>query len=230
MVRTLVLTENVENELVLYEQLRRLKHEAFLTNELFVYWQQYNHLPSWVKIFQAIILSETIPQKEAKEISVLLKKNKQTIFLKVDGILSTEEKEEWKALGVSYCFSTEAPLSEMRELLFKYSPKIPDFILEEKKVVTFDHFYKQLPQKDRQIISTLLKTKNTPIARKELAEVIWHKSNNSELSQLSLRMKKLNRKIQKIFGTTDAIMTVWGQGYSLNEEFYTAHEEELNVL
>lgn len=40
MVRTLVLTENVENEMILYEQLRRLSHEAFLTNDLFIYWQK----------------------------------------------------------------------------------------------------------------------------------------------------------------------------------------------
>ncbi|MGM0238061.1 helix-turn-helix domain-containing protein [Enterococcus sp. AZ103] len=229
MVRTLVLTENVENEMILYEQLRRLSHEAFLTNDLFIYWQKNRSLPVWIDIFPVIIISETIPQAEAKEMSVQLSRDKHVVLLKIDGFLSVEEEEEWLNKGIIHCFSARASLSEMREMMFKYSANVTALGNQNSYVTTFDVFYKQLSPKDQLIIGTLIDSQNKPVTRQALSDVVWHKSNNSTLSQLSLRIKKLNRKIQEVFDFADAIMTNWGKGYCLNEEFYKVHYKELNT-
>lgn len=57
MVRTLILTENIENELSFYEQLRRLNHEAFLSKDLLAQWIESNVQSSWEDIFNVVIIS-----------------------------------------------------------------------------------------------------------------------------------------------------------------------------
>ncbi|MBV7392521.1 MULTISPECIES: helix-turn-helix domain-containing protein [Enterococcus] len=74
--------------------------------------------------------------------------------------------------------------------------------------------------KYQQIISVLLKASGRPISKKKLSNVLWHKCTNAALSQLSLRIGKINQKISNEYGIEIAIQTLWGKGYYFNDLFY----------
>ncbi|MGM0241330.1 winged helix-turn-helix domain-containing protein, partial [Enterococcus sp. AZ103] len=112
--------------------------------------------------------------------------------------------------------------SELRETIFNCSTKEKKGIDIQKKqlTVTFKNFQEQLAPKDQQIISVLLKATDRPITRKELSNILWHKCTNATLSQLSLRIGKINKQIFNEYGVESAIQTLWGKGYYFKELFY----------
>lgn len=225
MVRTLILTENIENELPFYEQLRRLNHEAFLSKDLLAQWIENNVQTSWEDIFNVVIISETIPQKEAAEISQFIKNKNQSCLLKTNEELSVEEEKEWHRKGIDYCFSTYAAFSEIREMMDKFKHEDPDNSYEQSEPTLFKEFFVRLTPKEEAIFSFLIDAKKRTVERQDVCKAIWGEVTNSTLSQLSLKIKQINQKIKNTLDIDNAIITVWSQGYRLNENFFESYFE-----
>ncbi|MGX2946419.1 winged helix-turn-helix domain-containing protein [Enterococcus alishanensis] len=220
--RVLIVTNNIENEMTLHEQLCRLNHEIYITRDLYVNWLQSGKFPRWTSNFPIIIISETISQKEALEILEYIISWETICLLKTDEVLTIEEEGILCDGGFDACISTQGSFSELRETIFNCSTKEKKGIDIQKKqlTVTFKNFQEQLAPKDQQIISVLLKATDRPITRKELSNILWHKCTNATLSQLSLRIGKINKRIFNEYGVKSAIQTLWGKGYYFKELFY----------
>ncbi|WP_454072466.1 winged helix-turn-helix domain-containing protein [Enterococcus alishanensis] len=221
--RVLIITNNIENEMTLHEQLNRLNHEIYITRDLYVNWLQSGKFPHWISNFPMIFISETISQKEALEILEYINNWRTICLLKIDDVLTIEEEEVLYDKGFDACISTQGSFSELRETIFNCSTKEKKETDIQKKqlILPFKNFQEQLAPKDQQIISALLKATDRPISRKELSNVLWHKCTNATLSQLSLRIGKINQKISNEYGIDCAIQTLWRKGYYFNDLFYS---------
>ena len=235
MAELLVLTKNVENELLFFDQLRHVGHEVFLSQNVLTYWEQKKSLPYWVSGFQLIILSETIPNRILKELLTTAKKNEQTYVLKVDLQPSLEQRRSWSDMGVERWISAQAPLSELSNLLEQAETKKSSISSDscaglKDPIGSFRVFQTLLSDVNQQIVEILAKRNGASVGREELSNLLWKKSTPATLSQLSFRIKKINELIARHLGIERAIATDWGKGYRLREVFIDAYLEEIEFI
>ena len=78
----------------------------------------------------------------------------------------------------------------------------------------------------KKCFSKLHEARSTIVSRDELCKYIWNdEPTRSNLAQLSVLTKSLRQKLMSKGFSSDIIQTVWGKGYYLNKEFYTAYSE-----
>ncbi|MGX2946953.1 winged helix-turn-helix domain-containing protein [Enterococcus alishanensis] len=218
MVRVLVLTKNIENELDLYRQLRNLGYEVFLSSGLLTDWTETKMLPSWTKGFSIVIFSETLIKNEVTQVTAYCKRQQQLCFLKLDTQWSEEKADFWQEQGIETCFSKGITTSELGELLNNVEISCSNGTFSE--VVSVDKFQLQLSKVNKRLFSILLDEKGNNISRETLSRTLWGKSDPSTHSQLSYRVGKINQQIFTSLNIQPGIVTDWGKGYRLNEAFY----------
>jgi len=101
MSQILLFTNNPLNEQAFEERLRQLGHEVFTTKQMIDICLAENANNDFIKIFQHIILSETIANGEVKELTKKLRSYTIPVFRKSDECLEEAQLEEWKALGIT---------------------------------------------------------------------------------------------------------------------------------
>ncbi|EOI51894.1 helix-turn-helix domain-containing protein [Enterococcus gilvus] len=221
----LFLTSNVDNEQETYKQLRSLGYEAFLTTALVNHWEKKQKFPEMAYDFSIVLFSNTFSLKKIiRMISTLKRQSDVTCLLKVEKIPTAKEKGYLNEIGIVDVICENSILATQADILENVEGHyLPTTYIEEGNTdssVTYnDLFVQQLDPTCRRIYQILLEEKGKAINRNDLSNRLWRKCDNSTLSQMSSKIRKLNSKIQQYFGIEKAIMTEWGVGYFLSKSF-----------
>ncbi|MDT2760308.1 winged helix-turn-helix domain-containing protein [Enterococcus xiangfangensis] len=225
--QVLILTHNILVERPLVEKLQRLNIEV-LSSEKILTMLQAKQVPLEVmSFFNVLIASETISDQE---LTVILEEvgEKFTILRQTDQMPSKEEKTEWEARGVDEWLLEEESLSGLREKLAERTLKESGYSISFGMTQKAENVQEKRPiplwnltRSEREMLSTLISTKDAPISRNDLAIKIWGDSDSaSHMTRLSTIIKHLRNKL-KIDGVEyDVIRTNWGEGYQLSKVFF----------
>lgn len=227
----LLLTKNIEYEQNFSTKLRNLGYEVFVSNNVLDDIIEKNRIPTWIDGFSVVIISETLSKKETNLVGRILTNNRLICVLKTeDPILGLEQKtSEIEYAGLIYKDAKLTDVSTAIEQLdsIRGNGEVKFIINSNKKdICSLDVLENSLTKTNSDIYNMLKKQNGGSISRERLAEKIWGTCTNSNLSQLSLRIKNLNIAIDKITGIQHAIVTEWGKGYSLSDYFcknYVSH-------
>ncbi|MDT2702179.1 winged helix-turn-helix domain-containing protein [Enterococcus dongliensis] len=226
--QVLILTHNILVERPLVEKLQRLNIEVLSSEKLLTLLQTKQVSLEVINFFNVLIASETISDQE---LTVILEEVGKdfTILRQTDQLPSKEEKADWESRGVDEWLLEDESLSGLREKLAEkvlkeasYSigfgiPAQPAESTSEKRPIPLWN----LTRSEREMLSTLISTKEAPISRNDLAIKIWGDSDSaSHMTRLSTIIKHLRNKL-KIDGVEyDIIRTNWGEGYQLSKVFF----------
>ncbi|MGH1749715.1 helix-turn-helix domain-containing protein [Enterococcus raffinosus] len=226
--QVLILTHNILVERPLVEKLQRLNIEVLSSAKLLTMLQAKQVPLEVMNFFDVLIVSETISDQE---LTVILEEvgEKFTIIRETDWMPQKEEKSEWESQGVDEWLLEDETLSGLREKLAEKTLKESVYSIgfgmrtqkeeseKEKRPIPLWN----LTRSEREMLSTLISTKEAPISRNDLAVKIWGDSDSaSHMTRLSTIIKHLRNKL-KIDGVEyDVIRTNWGEGYQLSKVFF----------
>lgn len=228
--RILILTENLFNEQSFQDNLNRLNYEVFVSSSVLSQWRENHFLENLLNTFSIIIVSETIAQSEASKIIASVEEQ-ETIFLrKIESSPTKQLEAKLKEQGFEGWLAQEASLAELREILFKYRQRIvaskPTVVSGENasfNVQVSDILKLNLRVIDEKILFALIQNGKKIVSREDLIQSVWQKeADHSSLSQISYRITRIKENIFKVFGLSSAIVTEWGKGYRLSDEFFEA--------
>lgn len=246
MPHVLILTRNILAEKDLINKLNYLNSEVLCSTDLIEPLIQGKS--SWIlNYFQVVILSDTLSNSELA--SFLPNLNSYSLgIVRVSTPEFTEDRDELSE-WVHEWMAKEDSLEQIREALFR--------TLKETKPqplnVTFSADFHdvgnnyssesnlvgglriKLSKKEKKVLDQLLTAgaKEVILDRKELCEYIWGIDSASNMSQLSSLIRKLKHKFKRAGVSGETIITMWGRGYKLNDEFYLQllqNESEINKL
>lgn len=223
----LILTHNILVERPLVEKLQRLNIEVMSSVKLLTLLQAKQAPLEVLNFFDVLIISETVSDQELTEI--LTDAGKQyTILRETDHLPQKEDRAKWQAQGIDDWLLEDDPLSELREKLAEktlnesvYSIGFSMRMQQENQQEKYPIPLWNLTRSEREMLSTLISTKEAPISRNDLAIKIWGDSDSaSHMTRLSTIIKHLRNKL-KIDGVEyDVIRTNWGEGYQLSKVFF----------
>ncbi|MBO0413696.1 helix-turn-helix domain-containing protein [Enterococcus hulanensis] len=221
MSQILLLTNNPLNEQAFEERLRQLGHEVFTSKLMIELCLSQNSNHEIIRMFDLIILSETLANVEVKELLGALSVNEMSILRKSDERLDETELEEWKGHGLTEWIGSQPTLEDLREKLscekvrkegnIVFLPKAED----KRPMSGFS-----LSSGEVKLFQLLFQQKQT-VAREELCLRMWNRGkSNSSMSQLSVMVKHLKDKLAGQGVEGPIIETCWGRGYRLHDSVY----------
>ncbi|MDT2661652.1 winged helix-turn-helix domain-containing protein [Enterococcus hulanensis] len=222
MSQILLLTNNPLNEQAFEERLRQLGHEVF-TSKLMINLclsEKSNH--DVIRMFDLIILSETLANAEVKELLGKLSTSSMPILRKSDEQLDEAQLEEWNEKGLTEWIESQPTLEVLREKLSGERVRKEGNIVflpknEEKRSLTSF----SLSSGEIKLFQVLYEQQKQAVPREELCLRIWNRGkNNSSMSQLSVMVKHLKDKLAGQGVEGPIIETCWGRGYRLHESVY----------
>lgn len=233
MERILLLTKCIERERNMEDNLRQLGHEVFLSSQLFNSCIQQPQVSSITDLFKIIVLSDTLTNQEVVLLLRSLKFQDVRILRKIENVPSEDERYFWTGKGIHDWLTPAMSIEEMREILINSEDSVTDLICYEEDESFEKIFLSSLMINftQQRFLQLLYEEKGKVITRHEMCELLWNRPGNaSNLSQLSSLVKVLRKKLidQGIEG--ESIITVWGQGYQLSENFYEQVTNEMKVL
>ncbi|MBX8935324.1 winged helix-turn-helix domain-containing protein [Enterococcus gilvus] len=222
MSQILLLTNNPLNEQAFEERLRQLGHEVF-TSKLMINLclsEKSNH--DVIRMFDLIILSETLANAEVKELLGKLSTSSMPILRKSDEQLDEAQLEEWNEKGLTEWIESQPTLEVLREKLSGERVRKEGNIVflpknEEKRSLTSF----SLSSGEIKLFQVLYEQQKQAVPREDLCLRIWNRGkNNSSMSQLSVMVKHLKGKLAGQGVEGPIIETCWGRGYRLHESVY----------
>lgn len=235
MSQILLLTNNPLNEQDFEDRLRQLGHEVFTSKLMINLCLLEKSTHDLIRMFDLIILSETLANAEVKELLGTLRTCATSILRKSDERLEETDLEEWKGLGLTEWIESQPTLEVLREKLscekvrkegnIVFLPKaeekrsLSSFSLSGGEVKLFQVLYQQQKQ---------------TVPRDELCLRMWNRGkSNSSMSQLSVMVKHLKDKLAEQGVEGPIIETCWGRGYRMHESVYDQVDvdvEELSIM
>lgn len=220
----LFLTKSLDFEYSFLNVLHQINCEALLSSRILDKWEETGNFPEWVQNFDAIILSETIPLSEIKELIYVINKNGQFCLLKSSSELPKVQREFFNSAGSVYAYIyTDIYKYELSDILKNIKKKKELDLssqLSTSKKKSIESFKKKLSYINKNIMDILEKQKEHFISRRELSNLIWGTCTESTLSQLSLRVKQINKIAKLNIEVAPTIVTQWGKGYKISKEFF----------
>lgn len=215
--KILILTKNITAEQKLQERLQYLGHEVFCTQQSVSDFKNPLYTKVLFDIFQSVVISETISQRDSSEITSFFKEKNYDISIlrKVEQIHEELEDEDIE------CLHLEASIEELRE---KFQDRIR--IVKEFEPIENNFFngvdFERLnfSKNERKVIEVLYESQEKCVARVTLCEYLWRAgATNSNLSQMSVLINKIKEKCKRADISDNAIKTIWGQGYTIDRHF-----------
>jgi predicted XRE-type DNA-binding protein len=239
--QVLILTHNILVERPLVEKLQRLNIEVLSSAKLLNMLQAKQVPLDVMSFFDVLVISETVSDQE---LSVILEEvgEKFVVIRETDRIPQKDEKADWESRGVDEWLLEDETLSGLREKLaentveesvysigFGMKAKKEESEYEKRPIPLWN-----LTRSEREMLSTLISTKDAPISRSDLAVKIWGDSDSaSHMTRLSTIIKHLRNKL-KIDGVEyDVIRTNWGEGYQLSKicfDHYIVDDRIMDVI
>lgn len=222
----LILTNNISNEKNFCGKIQQLNYEVFCSTLILNYWRENNSLGKWEDYFPIVMLSETVSDLEASELVKSVASKKTAVFRIVDTSVDEQKAEILKNEGFQEWITKNESFNELRELLFIYSAKQINQEKENKEnkspsISSWKLLKIKLSPVEERILDVLIEAKAATVSREDLVKTIWREDpNNSNLSQVSYRIKRIKHSIEEVFDIPDGVVTDWRKGYRLNDEFY----------
>lgn len=229
MQHALILTKNTVSEEEIIEKLRRLNYETLCSVDLLYHLQKYSS-SSFLSYFHWVFLSETLCNEEVELILNQLKSHPIFLVRMVEKTMDDEEVSYWEEKGMSGSLKKDATFEEIREKLHELQKELHYQEMSNNKFVVLGSAEKdelkpliaRFSKTEKKLFEILLSaySKGVVLSRVELCERLWSEgSTPSNMSQLSCLINKLKRKLEKGGITGETIVTLWGRGYKLNNEF-----------
>lgn len=197
-----LLTENILVEEKLQLDLQDLGHEVFVSKSFIERLEE-----SYAFNFDVYIISNTIPKKQKEKIVNKLKKKKSSFIFKLSNKkkeVDVETIDNMKKETIIYEYDTLETLNEKIEVF----DTLDEIVSSEKMHIL------GLSKNEKKIFIFLLENFDTTISRKALCELMWNgMMTDSNLSQLSSLIKRINRKLDKDGRNNLTIKTSWKNGY-----------------
>ncbi|MBV7389776.1 helix-turn-helix domain-containing protein [Enterococcus sp. ALS3] len=163
---------------------------------------------------------------EASELVKSVASKRTAVFRIVDTSVDEQKAEILKNEGFQEWITKNESFNELRELLFIYSAKQINQEKENKEnkspsISSWKLLKIKLSPVEERILDVLIEAKAATVSREDLVKIIWREDpNNSNLSQVSYRIKRIKHSIEEVFDIPDGVVTDWRKGYRLNDEFY----------
>lgn len=232
MSQILVLTKNTLNEQDFERRLRQLGHEIFISSVIIDECLLDKLNKAFIEMFHHVVLSETIDNAEANEISRRLDRFSIKVLRKSDEQIDETQLQELREGGIDDWIECNPRIESLREKLSC------EKAIKEGKIVLLPRTVEKRPLSslhlsggELKLFTILYQQQERIISREELCSRMWSRGkSNSTMSQLSVLVKNLKNKLtaQKIDGPI--INTCWGQGYRLHESVYDQITLDSNEL
>ncbi|MDO7798981.1 helix-turn-helix domain-containing protein [Enterococcus avium] len=218
----LLLTKNTLIEQQFEQKLLRLGHEVLLSS-LLIEGLLLDNIPSdFIKMFELVILSESIDNSETEDLLKKLTPFPLRVLRKSNEQIEEEIFQEWKELGIDDWIVINPDTELLRE---KVSCKRT---IKAGKVVLLPTIKEKIPLSnislsaaESKLFMILYEQQNNILSREELCYEMWEREqSNSTMSQLSVMVKRLKDKLSKQNVEGPIIKTCWGKGYKLDESVY----------
>lgn len=175
--------------------------------------------------FQVIIFSNTICDKKVQRLLKVFSSHSIVLLREIDTQLNKEQKTYWREQGLHGWIDIETLPSEIREKMFQAYTKLLE-IEESSKIVenwSFDYLREELEtshirlsKKEKAVLNVLIQAQGESVSRKEMCEQLWSEGQtNSNMSQLSCVVKRIQQKFEDKGNKNLVITTHWGKGYQL---------------
>ncbi|MGM0214813.1 winged helix-turn-helix domain-containing protein [Enterococcus sp. AZ109] len=231
----LILTKNLLAEMSFQSKLQQLNNEVFcstcLLDDCCLKGQETG---TFLSYFDFIILSETISYQEIIEIMPKIRKQVTAIVRKYESDFTKSYEEEQTEYAIDQWIEGSASLEEIRELCqavnrlkMKYDPdkQLRPIMSGEKYTAVKKqyHFYNfGLSKRENTLLMCLYEYRGNYLSREELCKKIWRDKElvtNSQMSALSTCVHNIKIKVKKCGVKCNPIVTVWGLGYQISDEF-----------
>ncbi|MBO0451178.1 winged helix-turn-helix domain-containing protein [Candidatus Enterococcus murrayae] len=222
----LLLTKSPMSEQALEQQLQCLDCEVYTSRNTLDRYLSGDGNPRFVNNFDIVLLSDTVSKNEMAQLIPELNDSHAFIFRRADASLSEEEKRSWSKYSNFYWINQENSLEELRELIDQTGVRghrlssgtniVPLNWKQEKELSKF-----VLSTNERKLLILLYQANGTVLSREHLSLALWNQpKSNSTMAQLSTITNRLRLKLANQGVIGDTIVTVWGFGYKLTDEFY----------
>lgn len=222
----LILTKNVLFEQKLQNQLQCLGYEVYCSKVIFEKLLYKIDVEQIDETFIAVIISETISDKEAQQL--FSKLGKTSYFFRKTSFEPDEvEQEMIKEIGFYDWISDSQPIDRLREYLATHLANVnqkenqPKLIFNqngELKQEELHAIFRVLSKKEMAFFEKLLKSNGEMVSRVEMSRAIWGAApNSSQLAQMSILAKRIRWKLKEMGIEEELVETIWGKGYRLNQ-------------
>ncbi|MBO1306899.1 winged helix-turn-helix domain-containing protein [Enterococcus sp. 669A] len=227
--QVLVLTHNILSEEPLQRKLQSLNHEVLCSSKMLELLQQAIDSNFACYFYQVVILSENLTNKEVLDLLPRLEKANSVVMRKVNSIPDLAEKEMLENHGIVGWVTPDISTDVLRELLaenvrpFREHHKVIAFPIntEDTSQGTYAQLYRTFSKTEKKVFEKLYSAEGRIVSREEFCQYLWKdETTNSHLSQLSVLIKNVRRKISNWGLPEEMVVTIWGQGYRFAPGFY----------
>lgn len=252
--RVLVLTKNILTERELQNKLQLLNYEVYCSTKLFNECIEQKYNLDLFKLFQYVILSESISESELTKLTTFFKPLSLSIIRKV-GTKVTEIDQHYLEIGLlNAIISTKDSLDELRECLSSLGALVEqsDEHIKERTEIQLSrsvtslqpHLFQnskndrsdvplylevlqRLSHTEAKIMAILINAGNQIVSREEICRELWREdANKSHLASLSSTISRIKTKFDKTPLKGSAIHTFWGKGYCIDKELFRKLESD----
>jgi len=103
-------------------------------------------------------------------------------------------------------------------------PSMPFLVDPQKRTITYFDRPLELSRYEFQILATLISHPGWVYSREKLMELVWNDPGSSNLRTVDAHIKLLRAKLREVSVEGDPIQTVYGVGYSLNDNWSFADD------
>lgn len=243
--QVLILTRNVLAEQEIQQKLQSLDYEVYCSSKVFKNCRQHLETREFFKLFQYVILSETICEREVTELIPLLKNYSIRIIRKVETNVTEMDHRYLEIEQLNAIISSADSVDELRECLYNLKKKdeqtediqhTSNVVQLSGKVSLIGSNYLQnsgkynevnrgiietlhrLSQTESKILSILIESGNEVVTREELCHKVWNEEvTKSHLASLSSTVTRIKIKFEQANIEKIAVHTLWGKGYRINQ-------------
>ncbi|MGO3790102.1 MAG: helix-turn-helix domain-containing protein [Enterococcus gilvus] len=255
--RILILTKNILAEQEIQQKLQVLNYEVYCSAAVFEYCSHQLKQLDLFKYFPNVILSESICESEITKILPLLKEYPLNVIRKEETKLTELEQTYLEGEQLHAIISTSDSSDELRECMYKLKKRMeesgeqaandkvvqlsgkvsllhaqPSKALEltTEEALKLNDAMHRLSQTEMKILSILLNAGNHVVTRETICQKVWNEEpSNSHLASLSNTISRIRTKFEHVDIGNEAIHTMWGRGYRINQELLKKIQKDENI-
>lgn len=255
--RVLILTKNILAEQETQQKLQVLNYEVYCSASVFEYCSQQSTNLDLFKYFPFIILSESLCESEITKVLPLVKEYPIRVIRKVETELTELEQTYLNSEMLHAIISTKDSSDELRECLYKlkkdlegnedhsmndkvvqlsgkvsllHSQSLKATELSTEEALKLNDAMHRLSQTETKILAILMNAGNHIVTRETICQKVWNEEpSNSHLASLSNTISRIRTKFEHVDIGKEAIHTMWGRGYRINQELLTKIQKDESI-
>lgn len=225
MKRILILTHNILSDNGLEERLKSLDYEVFVSHQLLKRLLAGEEKALVEGLSHMILFSKTIPNEEVLAILSLFEDSPCIFLREEEDLQENTQKEFWQGKGIHGWVSATSAYYQLRENLHQLEEVqrqlLPEEASEPPLFQDLDTLLSRLSKSEQAVMRVLYQSKGVFLRREEIAKEMWSENiTTSRLSQVTQLIQKLRQRFEDHGLDKDWIITSWGNGYCLDEQFY----------